>query len=152
MNRGLTLLELLVALVILVMLGVLAIQPLAKFRTNEALDTATTQILSTINEARQNTLASKNDTVYGVHFAESQVVLFEGAVFSPSDPDNKEYNLDNSVHISDISISGGSNVVFERLTGETSNIGHVTLSGTSQDVGERTISINGTGLASEDYD
>src|SRR3989344_2391927 len=112
MNRGLTLLELLVALVILVMLGVLAIQPLAKFRTNEALDAATTQILSLINEARQNTLASKNDTVYGVHFAEDEVVLFDGATFSASDPDNRVYDLDNSVHISNISISGGSNVVF----------------------------------------
>ena len=150
--RGFTLLELLVVLAILVLLGTLALKPLATFRAKEALDASVTQVLSILHEARESTLASKDDTVYGVHFESLRVVLFAGATYSEGAQTNKEYELPSSVEISTINIVGGSNVVFERLTGETSNTGEVVLSGVNYDVGERTITIKSTGLANQVYE
>jgi hypothetical protein len=74
-------------------------------------------------------------------------VLFEGNSYDSSDTNNRVTDLNSAVTISNITLSsGGSDVVFQRLTGESTVSGSVvlTLVGTTT---SRTISIQATGIS-----
>ena len=77
------------------------------FRNSNILFVETENIVSLISQARNDTLSSKNDTVYGVHVESNRVVLFEGSTFSEPDPENIEISLDTSVMLTDIVLNSG---------------------------------------------
>ena len=113
-------------------LSLLLIVPLAgifrRARANAAITSGATQTLSVINAARVNTLASKFDTAWGVHLATSSIVLFRGVAYATSSLDNEVFKLDRLVNISGFSLaSGGSDIIFNRLTGTTANYGNIIL-------------------------
>lgn len=129
MNRGLTVLEILLAVSIIALLAFFSLGPFFNFRDGQILDNTASEIISIINEARNSTLSSLNDASYSVRVEEFRVVLFEGATFDNGDPSNEEYNLDDRVHISEIDLAGGvSDINFERLTGDTYDQGSLTIS------------------------
>jgi hypothetical protein len=80
-----------------------------------------------LSRARSRTLASENGKVYGVHFQTDKAVLFVGPTYATTSSANETYIFDSRAQIYDISIAGGANVVFRRLTGETTNTGTVVL-------------------------
>ena len=126
-KAGFTMLELTVVLAIIVLLAFLAISAFGRFRANALLDQTGAEIVTALSEARGKTLASKSADVYGVHFETAKVVRFKGASYSAIDANNEEFIFDPRVHIIDISIEGGDEVIFERLTGATTNKGTVTI-------------------------
>ena len=94
--------------------------------TGSELKTAAFKAVDILNLARQRTLASLAASNYGVHFEQGQFILFKGAIYDPLDPDNIFYPLTDSLEISEIVLNGGgSEVVFNRITGETANTGTV---------------------------
>lgn len=147
-NRGFTVLEILIAVAILVVLGALILSPFSKFRTSQILNSETENILSLITQARENTLSSADASQYGVHFENMRAVMFKGATYSASDSNNKPISISSQAQISTISLSGGgTDVVFQRLTGKTNQSGTVTLSLKSNPTKTRVIKIESTGLA-----
>lgn len=147
-RRGITLLEILMALAVMLFLAAIVIGSFAQFRNSKVLDTATEEIVSVLAKARGKTLASVNATTYGVHFEASQVVLFSGAAYNPSAPDNEMYVLDPALEISSIALSGGgADVVFARLTGKADRSGTITVRVKSDISKTRTVTLHETGIA-----
>ena len=127
-KKGITSLEIIAVIAIIGVLSVIIVAPFSSFRSSKTLDTGVEEIVSLLNDARLSTLSSKGGFQYGVHFETSRIVLFKGTVFNDTDPNNKEILLNNTLEISNIALTGaGSDVVFERLTGKTSQDGTITL-------------------------
>lgn len=148
-NQGFTALELLMVVAILVILSVIIITPFAAFRNSKVLDTTSEETLALLSEARGNTLSAKDGYQYGVHFEASQIVLYRGATYSSSDVNNKAAVLDSAIEVSSIVLTGGgSDILFDKLTGKTAQSGSVVIRVKSDTTKTRTITIVGTGIAS----
>ncbi len=143
-NRGFTLIELILVCVVLAIIAVFAVGNLSSYRAEQTLRTEALAIVSIINDARSKTLASLDSSEYGVHIESGAVVSFVGDSFDSNDPDNIEHTLPSILEINNITISGGSDIIFERLSGETTNVGSFEIETTSGSL-NRTISILATG-------
>ncbi|MBI2023222.1 prepilin-type N-terminal cleavage/methylation domain-containing protein [Candidatus Giovannonibacteria bacterium] len=145
--RGLTLLEILISLAIILIAGSILAYAFSGFRANSELSEAQAAITGMLQEARSRTLASENATTYGVHFEAERTVLFAGSSYNAADPSNKEYVLPTRVSISAINIAGGvSDIIFARLSGRASATGTMQLL-TKDTAKSKTINILSAGIA-----
>ena len=127
-SRGFTLIEILTSVSILIILLAVSVGLYSSFRPKHNLSEDVRKIESVLRLARSNTLASNNESSFGVHMELAQVVLFEGIIYDSMDPDNKIIELDSRNELYDISLAGASSdVVFNRLDGTTSEYGTVSL-------------------------
>ena len=128
-KKGLSIAEILVALGIMALVVSIFLSTFISFRKNQALDKDTEAIVEVLVEARRQTLDSKNSSNYGVHLSAAQITSFTGGVYNSGDSSNINYPLNSTDTILTISlVGGGSDVVFNRLTGETSESGTVVVS------------------------
>lgn len=147
LQSGMTMIELLVALGILSFLFMMTTKTFQTANSGEALDTNALKVSAELNEARSLTLSSKNADQFGVHFATSSITLFEGTSFVSGSATNTVSTLNPLVQISSITLSGGgSDVIFQRLTGKTSQSGTITLSLIGSPSSTKTITIYATGI------
>ncbi|RJQ30796.1 hypothetical protein C4572_03475 [Candidatus Parcubacteria bacterium] len=145
---GFSVIEFLAAAVIGIILTVSVILSFQGFRNGKMLDSATDEVLGLINEARMKTLYSEGDSRYGIRFEAGRAVLFKGTSFSEGDPANKVLTFSPLLEISGINLSGGgSEVVFERLTGKADKSGAIALRVKSSGA-TKNISIKTTGIVS----
>lgn len=129
LSRGFTLLELIVVIGILAVLGAIVLSSFYNFRAHRMLELTTKETRQIFEEARSRTLASVNDSSYGVFVGAGKVVLFKGEDYTASDPENFAFDLDPRVIISQVSFSPQANTVtFVRGTGEASAAGFVEIS------------------------
>jgi prepilin-type N-terminal cleavage/methylation domain-containing protein len=150
-NKGITLIEIIVAISILAIIIAITIPSLSNFRNEQILKNTTEDIVSLLNQARNQTLASKNSTNYGVHFDVGNIIFFNGGVFSDSDPNNKVITLDDAVSIPEagVSLNGdGDDVIFNRLSGDTNQFGIIMIQLNSNASAQKTITISKTGVVS----
>jgi len=147
--KGLSLLEILIVIGILILLAGLGAGSLPLFKKTTDLNSSVENGVSLLLQARSKTLSSQEESQYGVRFESGRMTLFRGHVFSSGDPQNQESILPSSVEISDVLLNGGgSDVVFERLTGETIQYGTITFRLTSDTLKTRVITIGSTGVVS----
>jgi len=147
-KKGLTIIELLVVIGIIVILAAIIVSPFSTFRASKILDAGVEDVISLLNQARLNTLSSKGGFQYGVHFESSRIVSFRGATFIEPDVNNKEITLDGALEISEITLNGGgSDIVFDRLTGKTNQYGTTTLRIKNTPSKNIAITIEATGIA-----
>src|SRR3989344_1320747 len=148
-KKGFTAIEFLITLAILFVLTAIIFTSMSRFRSGKALQIVSEDILSLLDEGRTDTLSAKDSYAYGVHFESSEITLFRGAAYSSSDSTNKTVDIDGAVEISDISLAGGgSDVLFQRLTGKTGQSGTVTIRLKSDTSKTKTILIEASGVAS----
>ena len=143
--RGFTLLELAIALAILLILAAIGIGAFANFRDTRELDRAADDVMNLAREARARTLASEEDSQFGVYFESGRAVLFRGASYSEGAPGNEEHVFPARVEAHSITVPS-SVVIFDRLTGATSNAGVVSFRLKSDSSQTRTITITAPGL------
>jgi prepilin-type N-terminal cleavage/methylation domain-containing protein len=149
-TRGFTLLEILIVCSIIALLSALSFKALVAFKSDRALDADVHGILALLDEARRTTLSAKSLSQYGVHFETNTVVLFKGATYSSTDPNNRDAGLSGETSITAINLSGGtSNVVFARLTGEVAAQGEITIGLKKDPSLTKTIKIYATGISEE---
>ncbi len=147
-NQGFTLIEILITLTIAVILIAATIAGINLLPKQVTLDSNAQNVLSVLRLARSQTLSSKGATNYGVHFETSKYVLFSGDTYVAGTSTNKEYTL-TGVTIGSISLTGsGSEVVFDRVRGTTSEDGTVTLTLTADTSKISTLTINPSGQVS----
>lgn len=128
-KQGVTALEILIVVSILAFLLAAIVPSFLDFRRNSALNTGTQEIITVINKARLSTISSKGDMQYGVHFEATQVVLFQGTIYSALASTNEVHILDSTLTLMSIVVNGGgSEVVFQKITGETTQNATTTLS------------------------
>ncbi len=144
-NKGFTLLELIVVIAILVILSGVIIGAFVIFNTTEGVNKDTELVLETLRLARNQTLASKNEMQYGVHFSATNITLFSGATYNPSTSGNEIFALHAGDSLSVNLNSGGDDVVFDRLTGATSESGTITIT-SSNSATSKNVTIYSTGL------
>lgn len=146
-KSGFSAIELIIVIGILSLLSVGFLSAYRAFNEKRSLEVGAENVASLLKQAHSLTLSSKNDDVYGVHLETARAVLFKGSVFVEPNPDNVEYIMPPLVLITQIMLMGSSsNVVFERLSGETSQYGTTTLSLTTNASSTKNIIINQTGL------
>lgn len=121
-QSGLTVIELFIIIVIMIVISSIVFSSLSNFSDDQAIRNTASDITSILNKARQDTLSSLNSTNYGVHFETDKAVYFVGSLYSSSSSTNKITLFNQDVVIPSVgglNIGGGSEVVFERLTGDT---------------------------------
>ena len=144
---GLTIIEIIIVVTLVIMLTTLSFQVFNVFIKRQALDKDTQKIVSMLKEARSATLASRANSVYGVHFVATRTVMFKGTVFIESDSNNRELSLNPRVQITVTNLNGGgSDIIFDRLTGATDQYGSITLSLVASTSITKIISIEETGI------
>ena len=149
-NKGFTLIEVVIVIFLIALVSTIVFNNLSSFRQDQILRSTTSDVVTLLNEAKQNTLSSVNSSSYGVHFETNRMILFSGIIYSSSDPNNKVVNFDDTVSIPSsggLNIGGGSDVVFERLTGDTIG-GTIKLQLNSNTSKYNIINISKTGLIS----
>lgn len=150
-NKGISIIEVLVVISILSIISAIVVPRLSGFRNQQVLKNTTEDIVSLLNEARNNTISSKDSTNYGVHFESDKVILFRGLSFDSSTV-NKEIKLDSSVTIpEEVGINlqnGGGDIIFERITGDTVNdeYGTIVIQSTKDENAQNIISISKIGI------
>lgn len=147
---GETVVQLLVVVAILGLLARIIVPSFTKNRSVNALTGSVDDVVSTLVTARTKTLASYNGSQYGVRISNNSVTLFTGSSFNQSSSSNVSYALDSAVTIPSGTVSlngGGTDVVFDRLTGGTSNYGTIVVQLSDGSI-SKTITITKTGLVS----
>lgn len=153
MNRssptGFTLIEILIVVVILGGILSTTIISLSKFHRAQVLRTTSEEIISLLNDARSRTFSSENSSQYGVHVTSSDATLYIGPTYTSGTSTNKVTTIDSLVSISSISLNGGvSDVLFNRLSGDTNGYGTITLQLVSDATKQKVITILKTGTVS----
>jgi prepilin-type N-terminal cleavage/methylation domain-containing protein len=145
-KNGFTLIELVIVLAIIAILSAIVVTGFSSFRNAQAFDRDVEMIVSFLNEARTQTLSSKNASAYGVHFASTAATLFTAPTYTSGAEGNKEYVFLGHDTMLTLSLTGGANeIVFERLTGETDQNGTIVVSSAASGR-TKTITIHETGL------
>lgn len=143
---GFTIIEILVSIAIIVLLLSVTFESFMSFKKNRIVAGSAERIAVLLSEARSSTLSSKGGSQYGVHFSSNSATLYQDS-YSSTNPENKIVGIDSPGQIEAITLlGGGENVLFNKLTGETSQYGTVTISSTEDQADVRVITISQSGL------
>ncbi|MBX4215436.1 prepilin-type N-terminal cleavage/methylation domain-containing protein [Candidatus Parcubacteria bacterium] len=146
-RRGVSAIELLIAVLLLGVLLAIAVGPFAAFRESQAVSGGAAQLVSFLDRARSAALSGKDASAHGVHFEASRAVLFKGTSYSEGASGNEELLFDTSSIITTIA-GGGNDIVFNALSGETQNYGTVTVRSKGDPAKEKIITISQSGVIS----
>ncbi|HPS21418.1 MAG TPA: prepilin-type N-terminal cleavage/methylation domain-containing protein [Candidatus Paceibacterota bacterium] len=145
-SKGISVIEMLVVVAVIGILLAVVLPQFSGVKNAQVLNSAAQDVVSTLNKARSQTLASLDSSEYGVHFQSDKIVLFKGTSYSSSSSNNEDVNMISPATISNINFTGSAtNIYFSRLTGSPSASGTATIS-----VGEKTktITVSSTGIVS----
>ena len=148
--RGFTLIELIIVIGISAVLVSLSGSVYISLGQRSDVDREAQELESVLSLARSKTLASENEQSFGVHIESltREYFLFEGTTYDPLDPDNERFDIATGVSVSSLNINdGGSDIVFDRLTGESSDFGSVILEDQSNTSRVRAICVDASGIA-----
>lgn len=143
-SAGFTITEILIAIAIVSVLSALSVAYFNSFLARNELKNEALKMVDMLRRARGQAMAGQEDSAWGVHFETGKYVLFRGSAYSASDAFNEEISLPAVLTISAINLNGGgSDAVFSKIRGETSNYGTTTI---QNDLGEtKNILINSYG-------
>lgn len=147
-DQGYTLIELVVVIAIIGILAVATFVGYNNFRKRTQLSITAEELESALKLSQSKTLSSLNKTNYGIHFESDGYLAFEGEPYNPADPANIAYNISDNLEVYNINLNGGgSEVIFERLTGRTDNHGSLSIR-IKNTVQAKTINIEPSGTIS----
>lgn len=113
----------------------------SKFRSHENLKIGQSGVLEGIRRAQLSAREGKGDSVWGVELSANQITVFKGANYA-----GRDTLYDQSLGMpAGVVMSGLTEIVFDKLTGNTTNTGTITL---TNSVGTSDIVINGKGTLS----
>lgn len=149
-RRGITTIEILVAVAIVVILASLILAAFAEFRSRQTLGAVVEKGLAAFSAAHLDTISSKNDLTYGVQLKSDEVIYFQGVTYpGDNDPGNAHFTFPSSVEIANINLNGGGSTVFyKRLSGATDNYGTFDIRMVGNTNTKTTITINQSGSTS----
>lgn len=147
-KKGFSVIELLIVVFIFVILVSIVSAPLVKNYKNRLLLQSADDVISVLNKARSNTLASINSEQYGVNFEADKVTLFTGSTYTQNAISNKVMELQKGIEVNlgqTLLNGSATSVVFDRLTGATNQYGTITLYITTDTLSTKIINIEKTG-------
>lgn len=144
-NLGFTLVEILFSVsVVLIFLGI-TLGAYLQMKKSVEVSKDAEYVSFLLSKARSDTLASRDNSQFGMHFETSRVVSFSGNEYVEGSVENEVFNLTPGVVIDIISLSGGGDdVIYNRIDGTTDQFGFVRLVNSSSGINKRiNISKNG---------
>lgn len=139
-KRGFTMIELIIVIVLMAILSALSAPIYNKFQNTNNVELANIQASQALRRAQILSQASSGDSAWGVYIGNSQITLFKGNTYVTRDT-----NFDEIYQIVDsIKVSGLNEVVFEKFSGQTQNVGDIIFS--INENFNKTITINGKGI------
>ncbi|MCX6744992.1 MAG: prepilin-type N-terminal cleavage/methylation domain-containing protein [Candidatus Parcubacteria bacterium] len=124
MNKGFTLIELIIVICIFLLLGTIFWPIGASFYQQELLSKAEQQVIWILKQARANAINQKNNSAFGVHLSAGEAVIFQGDDFSSrAIIEDVNYSLPKVV-----AINGLNEIIFAPNTGMVSPAGSIILS------------------------
>jgi len=128
-NKGFTLTELLVVIAIMAIILSISFYFFSNLNKKEALEKDVAGLTAFIRNARLLSVVSKDASPFGIHLEGGRAVLFEGNIYTAGGVNEKIIAFSKEVYMSSYSLNLGSpDIVFTRLTGNTSDFGTITLS------------------------
>jgi prepilin-type N-terminal cleavage/methylation domain-containing protein len=125
MNKGFTLIEVIIVICIILLLFVIVWPIGASFYRQQIISKADQQVVSILKQARANAINQKNNAAFGVELAEGQAVLFQGNTF-----DSRIISEDITYTLPKIAVIGGLNeIVFLPNTGFVDTPGSIIIGG-----------------------
>lgn len=150
MRKGFTVLEILLGVAILILVTAIVIISFSKMNENKALEKSADLIATILDEARSKSLSGEDASVYGVHLDASAATLFKGRNYSAASPDNEVTELNSLTGVRNIALSGGgSDIVFERMWGNTEQSGTFEIYLINSPEKFKTVSINSAGIVEQ---
>ena len=148
-NNGFTLIEILLVIAVLIILLAMSIVFLQSSQKQSDLQSSSQEIISALKRAQNRTLASENDSTFGVFVdtisSPHRYILFQGSTYIPSPLDEISF-LSDSVEFSVVDLGGVDEIVFDRLEGTTSQPGDITIRLKSSPSQTRVIYIDALGV------
>lgn len=151
-KRGLTLTETAVVLGIIFILLALAVPTYRFFEREGDLTNSVEEIINALRLAQNRTLASDGAANWGVYFSTStnQYILFKGNSYSSRIASLDEVrSTPKTIEIYDAVLTGGYEIVFERITGNASSTGTVSLRQKDDFSKTKTIYVENSGRISQ---
>ncbi|MFA6251337.1 MAG: prepilin-type N-terminal cleavage/methylation domain-containing protein [Candidatus Paceibacterota bacterium] len=150
-NKGISLIEILIVIAIIGILSAIIVPSLSKFHNQQVLKNSAEDIFALLNEARNSTISSKNSNTYGVRFLSDRAILFPGEYYTDS-TSNKQIDFDQAVEIPSTGgvnlNTGGIDVIFTRLTGDTEKYGTIIIQLISDETQQKIINVSKIGMIS----
>ncbi len=143
--RGFTLIEIIVAVAILMTFVTVTVIVFREIFWSAGESVGVQEVADALREARNNSIAAKSDSVYGVLVATSSITRFVGPTYSPSSASNTVYYFEAGAYATGTLVLNSTSIVFSRLTGMPSATGTIILVGSGGE-STSTITIGATGL------
>lgn len=141
-KKGFTLLELLLAVVIMSLLAGLSVPIYQSFQVRNDLDVAAAAVAQDLRRAQMLSEAVDGDVGWGVHVQSGSIRVFKGTVYATRDSAFDEvFDIPTS-----ITATGTQEFIFSRLTGEPQATGTLIFNSTTNET--RMISVNSKGVVS----
>ncbi|MBI3632753.1 MAG: GspH/FimT family protein [Candidatus Vogelbacteria bacterium] len=148
MKKGFTLIEITIVTALLLIIATIIVTAFSRFNQAIALSKDAEKIVSLLSRARSDTVSSKNDQRYGVHFESTKAILFAGDSYISNVVTNEIVSVGPVASISSITLTGGGdNVFFDRLTGATSEPGTVVISLVGSGATSKQVTISSNGIS-----
>ncbi|MCX6740707.1 MAG: type II secretion system protein [Candidatus Parcubacteria bacterium] len=124
MNKGFTLIEVIIVICIFLLLGAIFWPVGANYYRQQVLDKSEQQIVWILKQARANAINQENNAAFGVYLNQGALILFEGTMFS-----QRNQEADIVYHLApNITLSGEKEFVFLPNTGEVEIPGKIMIS------------------------
>lgn len=138
-NKGFTLLEVLLVVVLIGALAALSAPIYNSYKIRNDFDIAINTTTQTLYRAQVLAQAVDGDSAWGVYIGTGIITIYKGTSYASRDINyDEEYNIDNS-----ISISGINEINFNKFTGLPQTTGDIILTNINNEV--ETININAQG-------
>ena len=148
-RTGISIIETVVVAAIVLLLAYMVLASFSQFRIKKTMDAAVEEVLAAFSQAHLDTIASKNSQQYGVHLDANSVVYYIGPTYVADTSTNISYAIHPVLEIANITLAGGGvNVLFNRLTGGTSQAGTFEVRQKGNSAVRTIITVNGTGAIS----
>lgn len=150
-RTGFTLIEVIISVFIIITMTVLVMSINANFLTNITLDTKSDELVGMLRLSYNRAISGNGNSNWGVHLENPvgsvhSFTLFKGVTFATRDTASDILTaLPNGYTFSTISLSGsGTDIIFQKGSGQTSQDGYVEITGTNAVV--RRVTINPRGV------
>ena len=139
MNRGVTLIELLLVILIVSTIGLMSVSFYSRFLTQNAVDNSVNQLVASFRKAQTYSMMGKQNGVWGVRHTLSpkKITLY----LSGSSAFDEIYNVNDNITVTVFDIT------FAKITGLPSATPTITITGGDN---SKTITVNSQGVVSKD--
>ncbi len=152
-EEGFTIIEIVIVLAILIVLAAIIIPNFFLIQQRTDLNNGAQEFVGVLKSAQNRALASDSSSQYGVYIntgvTPNKYVLFKGASYAGRDAlQDQNYFLPKNVEFYSISLGGGSEIVFNKLTSASAQSGSVSLRNKTDTSQNKTVYIANSGVIS----